>query len=183
MRLLQWFNENNIQALSLNTSSNSNTNTASMPATPRSPTLAKLPSPFAFVNNQNKVPPADELDHEHSRKCSTRTVDEVIVRIESDTRLDKRHVCVGYLDGLLGLQERPFYELDHRVDLSSVDERPVNMPVIPRHLIQYFKYANEIIWDKERRSDLMLGSSVGHQTIDDLINRHKNLLDIAHSPS
>ena len=183
-RLLQWFNENNIQALSLNSNSNSNTNTntPSIPAAPRSPTLAKLPSPFAFVSNQNKVPPATELDHEHTRKCSTRTVDEVIARIESDARLDKRHVRVGYLDRLLGLQEKPFYELDLRVDLSSaVDERPVNILVIPKHLIQYFTYANEIIWDKERRSDLMFGSSLSQQSIDDVIDRHKNLLDINRS--
>ncbi len=157
-RLLQWFSENNIQ--SLNVSSN-----AANPTTPRSPINVPQPS---------KNPPVEECDNDTTKKNSMKTADDVISRIEWDDRLDKRYFRVGYLDRFLGLQEKSFTDFDFKVDLSTVSDRHSTILAIPKHRIQYFKYANEIIWDKETRTDFMFGSTGNQQTIYDVIKRHEN---------
>jgi hypothetical protein len=169
-RLLQWFDENKIQTLSVNT------NTPVLPVTPRSPTFAKFVSPLAFIHNQNRLSQND--DHEQS---STKTIEDVISRIEADHRLEKRYVRVGYLDRLLGLQEKSYQDFDFKIDPANIHDRSAVTLVISKHLIQYFKYGNDMIWDKERRTDLMFGASSSQQTMDDIINRHRNLLETMNS--
>jgi len=163
-RLLQWFAENNIQTL----------NTTANTSSPRSPTNV----PTVPVLNQQKSPQPDECDNEHNKKSSMKTAEDVISRIEWDERLDKRFFRVGYVDRFLGLQEKSFTDFDFKVDLSTVSDRHSNILAIPKHRIQYFKYNNEIIWDKETRTDLMFGSTGNQQTIYDVIKRHENLTEI-----
>ena len=158
-RLLQWFDENNVQ--SLNVSS-----TAPL-APPRSPTNSKA--------HASSV--ADESETENLKKSSMKTADDVISRIEWDERLDKQYFRVGYVDRFLGLQEKSFQEFDFKVDLSTVSDRHSSILAIPKHRIQYFKYNNEIIWDKETRTDLLFGSTGNQKTIDDIIQRITPLVD------
>jgi hypothetical protein len=167
-RLLKWFDENNIQSLTVNTNNNNNTSVSPIP---RSPTNGKFVSPFVSVNNHPKT---DELEHEQTKKCSMKTAEDVISRIEWDNRLDKRYFRVGYIDHYLGLQEKPFNDLD----LSTIADRHTNILSQSKYRIQYFKYANEIIWDKESRTDLIFGSTGSQQTIYDVIKRHENLTEI-----
>lgn len=157
-RLIQWLEENNIQSLGVNApTTNSN---------PRSPP----------VTNPNKSSGNDECDtSEQMKKSSMKTADDIISRIEWDDRLDKRQFRVGYVDRFVGLQEKAFTDFDFKVDLSTISDRHSNILAIPKHRIQYFKYANEIIWDKETRTDLMFGSTGNQETIDDVIKRHENL--------
>lgn len=182
-RLLKWFDENNIQALTVtanNTSNNNNNNgaassTTNAPSTsvsplPRSPTNGKFVSPCALLNNHNKPAQTDEQDHESAKKCPMKTGEEAISRVESDARLDKRHVRVGYLDQSLGLQEKPLTELDFKSDPSSSSSSS-------KYRIQYLKYAQEIIWDKDSRTDLLFGSTGSSQTIYDVVKRHENLTE------
>jgi uncharacterized protein (UPF0248 family) len=166
-RLLKWFDENNIQTLAVN----GNTST---PTIPRSPTNGKFVSPFISVNKNTQT---DEHEHDQTKKSSMKTVDDVISRIEWDNRLDKRYFHVGYIDNVLGLQEKPFNDFDFKTDLSTITDRQTNNLTIPKHRIQYFKYANEIIWDKQSRTDLIFGSTGNQQTIDDVIKRHENLIE------
>jgi uncharacterized protein (UPF0248 family) len=166
-RLLQWFPENNIQSLNVNSN-------ASNPTTPRSPINVPSVSP-------NKTPSADEYDNDNTKKTSMKTADDVISRIEWDDRLDKRYFRVGYIDRFLGLQEKSFTDFDFKV--STVSDRHSTILAIPKHRIQYFKYANEIIWDKDTRTDLMFGSTGNQQTIYDVIKRHENLLENNHLSS
>ncbi|CAF1126259.1 unnamed protein product [Rotaria magnacalcarata] len=171
-RLLKWFDENNIQTLTVNTTSNS--------SIPRSPTNGKMGSPFVpnnnNNNNNNKTAHTDEHNHEDIKKCSMKTVEDVISRIEWDNSLDKRYFRVGYIDHFLGLQEKPFNDFDFKIDLSTISDRHTNILAIPKHRIQYFKYANEVIWDKKSRIDLMFGSTGSQQTIYDVVKRHENLV-------
>ncbi|CAF5077409.1 unnamed protein product, partial [Rotaria magnacalcarata] len=70
---------NNIQTLTVNTTSNS--------SIPRSPTNGKMGSPFVpnnNNNNNNKTAHTDEHNHEDIKKCSMKTVEDVISRIEWD---------------------------------------------------------------------------------------------------
>lgn len=163
-RLLQWFAENNIQALETSTNNNSN------PSSSRSQSDA--------VSNTSSVPTQNSTDA--TKKSSMKTAEDVISRIEWDDRLDKRYFRVGYVDRFLGLQEKAFNDFDFKVDLSTVSDRHSNILAIPKHRIQYFKYNNEIIWDKETRTDLMFGSTGNQQTIYDVIQRHDNLMENNH---
>jgi len=178
-RLLQWFAENNIQTLNVNSNNNNNNTNTSIPPSPRSP----INVPSASVQNPNKTSQIDECDNEQNKKSSMKTADDVISRIEWDDRLDKRYFRVGYIDRFLGLQEKSFSDFDFKVDLSTISDRHSNILAIPKHRIQYFKYNNEIIWDKETRTDLMFGSTGNQETIYDVIKRHENLMEDNHSPS
>lgn len=162
-RLLKWFDENNIQALTVT----NNTNTNNLPPIPRSPTNGKLIPSFTSTHNPN------EHEHEQMKKSSMKTADEVIARLERDICLDKRYCRVGYIDPLLGLQEKSYNELDFKQDSSTITDRQTNTLNVPKHRIQYFKYANEIIWDKESRIDLIFGSTGNQQTMADIVKRHE----------
>ena len=105
-----------------------------------------------------------------------KTAEDVISRIEWDERLDRRFFRVGYIDRFLGLQEKSFTDFDFKVDLSTVSDRHSNILAIPKHRIQYFKYNNEIIWDKDTRTDLVFGSTGNQETIYDVIKRHEHLM-------
>ncbi|UJR21254.1 hypothetical protein I4U23_024349 [Adineta vaga] len=164
-RLLQWFAENNIQTLETSATNNNN------PSTPRSPTHSA--STTAPITTQNST--------ETNKKSSMKTAEDVISRIEWDVRLDKRYFRVGYIDRFLGLQEKAFNDFDFKVDLSTVSDRHSTILAIPKHRIQYFKYNNEIIWDKETRTDLMFGSTGSQETIYDVIERHDNLMESNHA--
>ena len=110
-----------------------------------------------------------------------KTAEDVISRIEWDDRLDPRYFRVGYVDRFLGLQEKAFDEFDFKVDLSTISDRHSALLAIPKHRIQYFKYNNEIVWDKETRTDLMFGSTGNQETIYDVIDRHDHLMENNHS--
>jgi hypothetical protein len=156
-RLLQWFDENNIQTLSVNDNNN-----VSIPPIPRSPTNGKLALSFVSVSNHPH-------ESDPTKKPSMKTIEDVITRIEWDTRLDKRRFRIGYIDHFLGLQEKPYNDFDFKIEQST------NLSSLSKYRIQYFKYVNEIIWDKESRTDLIFGSTGSQQTIDDVIKRHENL--------
>lgn len=173
-RLLKWFDENNIQALTVN----NNTNTTNLPSIPRSPTNGKLILSFSSNPHPNdqKISHADEQEHESMKKSSMKTAEEVIARLERETYLDKRYCRVGYIDPLLGLQEKSYNDFDFKQDASTtITDRQTNTLNVPKHRIQYLKYANEIIWDKESRTDLIFGSTGNQQTIADIVKRHETL--------
>ncbi|UJR28209.1 hypothetical protein I4U23_009459 [Adineta vaga] len=169
-RLLKWFDENKIQTLTVNiNNNNNNTNTPlSISPSPRSPTNGKSIQSFAAMNNHNKSAQIDEHDHDQMKKYSTKTAEDVISRIESDTRLDKRFFRIGYLDQCQNLQEKLFNDFDFKTNLISSSN----------YRIQYFKYENEIIWDNDSRIDLIFGLTGNQQTIYDVIKRHENLAEI-----
>ena len=169
-RLMKWFDENNIQTVN---NSNANPNTT----TPRSPTNSKS---ILLTSQSSKI---DDVEQEQSKKCSMKTAEDVISRIEWDDQLDSRYFRVGYVDRFIGLQEKPFTDFDFKVDLSTVSDRHSKVLAIPKHRIQYFKYNNEIVWDKETRTDLMFGSTGNEETIYDVIKRHEHLMENHEIPS
>ena len=158
--LIQWLVENNIPTL--------DTNSINMNSSIRH--LEKN----VKKNHSNKN---NEHDNDHVKRSSMKTVEDVISRIEWDDHLDKRYFRVGYMDRFLGLQEKSFNDFDFKIDLASISDQHSNILAIPKHRIKYFKYKNEIIWDKETRIDLMFGSTGNQQTIYDVIKRHENSLE------
>lgn len=97
---------------------------------------------------------------------SLKTAEDVISRIHWDTKLDKELFTVGYLDRFLGVVEKGFIELSWE-DIASVD---YNTLAIPKHRIQYFKYRDVKVWDKNERLDHVFGSNGSGRTIYDVID-------------
>ena len=155
-RLLRWFDENNIQTLTvINNNTNTNTNSSNPSPTPlpRSPTNGKFVCTFGTTNN--KISSTDE--HDQMKKSSMKTVEDVLAYIDKDPRFNKHLIRIGYIDHSLGLQEKAYNDFDRTSKCS----------------IQSLKYANELIWDKESRIDLIFGSTGSQQTISDVIKRHE----------
>lgn len=169
-RLLQWFTENNIQAVAVKSNNYNRSNSVNC-STQRS----------QKPNKTNNSSPTN-LDNESTKRSSMKTAEDVISRIEWDDRLDKRYFRVGYLDRFLGLQEKSFNDFDFKVDLSTVSDRHSTVLAIPKHRIQYFKYDNEIVWDKDTRTDLVFGSTGNQETIYDVIQRHEKPMENNDSP-
>ena len=96
---------------------------------------------------------------------SMKTAEDVISRIFWDENLPADCFIVGYLDRFIGIQEQPITAFSWE-DLSTVDNTVL---AIPKHRIQYFKYKTQIVWDKNKRLDLMFGSTGNDQTISDVI--------------
>lgn len=102
-----------------------------------------------------------------SKKPSMKTACDVISRVQWDDKIDAAKFTIGFLDRFIGIIERPFDDFSW-VDIASVDYDVLS---IPRHRIQYFKYCNEIVWDKRERLDNVFGSTGSGVTIYDVVNR------------
>ncbi|XP_063720215.1 uncharacterized protein LOC134846717 isoform X3 [Symsagittifera roscoffensis] len=103
-----------------------------------------------------------------SKLPSMKTALDVINRIEWDEQLPSENFLVGYLDRFLGTIERPFSSFDWSLDICDV-ETGKNPSVVPQHRIQYFKYKDAKVWDKELRLDLVFGSTGNEKQIHELI--------------
>ena len=93
-----------------------------------------------------------------------RTATEVISRILWDDELQTKEFTIGYLDRFTGIQEKPFDDFSWE-DIASVGP---NVLAIPKHRIQYFKFRDQIIWDKRSQTDNFFGSR-GGKSIQEII--------------
>ena len=105
------------------------------------------------------------------KKPPMKTATDVINRIQWDEKLKPEHFTVGYLDRFLGIVENLFTSFDWE-DVTSVDPAIL---AIPKHRIQYFKYNNEVVWDKSKRLDCVFGSTGSGMTIIDVIEKQQTL--------
>jgi 2'-5' RNA ligase/uncharacterized protein (UPF0248 family) len=100
------------------------------------------------------------------KKPPMKTAIDVVKRILWDETLQQDQFLVGYLDRIDGLKEKYFNAFSWE-DIASVD---YTVLAIPKHRIQYFKYKNEIVWDKRCRLDNVFGSTGSKKTIVDVIS-------------
>ena len=84
-----------------------------------------------------------------TKKASMKTATDVIHRILWDDALPTQDFIVGYLDRFVGIIEKPFSAFSWE-DIASVD---LNVLAVPKHRIQYFKYLDVVVWDKNKRMD------------------------------
>ena len=108
---------------------------------------------------------AVEEDVTNEKKCSMKTAEEVIKRIQWDSALPAEDFIVGYLDRFIGVVEKQFSAFSWE-DIASVDYDEL---AIPQHRIQYFKFKREVVWDKNKRLDNFFGSTGSKKTILDVI--------------
>lgn len=94
---------------------------------------------------------------EENKKHPMRTASDVISRIMWDPDIETEAFTIGYLDRFVGIIEKPFSAFSWE-DISSVD---INVLAVPKHRIQYFKYKEEIVWDKRVQLDNVYGSRGG----------------------
>ncbi|KAL4226766.1 hypothetical protein ACF0H5_014746 [Mactra antiquata] len=106
-------------------------------------------------------------DKEKGKKPPMKTSMDVVKRILWDSALQQDQFLVGYMDRIDGLKEKYFNAFSWE-DIASVD---YTVLAIPKHRIQYFKYKNEIVWDKRCRLDNVFGSTGSKITISDVINK------------
>ena len=110
-------------------------------------------------------PTQEELGRDETeKKVPMRTSDEVISRILWDPDLPSEEFKIGYLDRFVGIMEKPFSAFSWE-DIATVG---INVLAIPKHRIQYFKYREEIVWDKRSQVDNFFGSR-GGRVIQDII--------------
>lgn len=98
------------------------------------------------------------------KKAPLRQAVDVISRILWDPDLQSEDFTIGYLDRFVGIIEKPFSAFSWE-DLSTVGH---NVLAVPKHRIQYFKYLDEIIWDKRSQMDNVFGSR-GGKVITDIV--------------
>jgi uncharacterized protein (UPF0248 family) len=104
------------------------------------------------------------------KKPPMKTATDVINRIQWDEKLEPKDFTVGYLDRFLGIVENLFTLFDWE-DITSVDPAIL---AIPKHRIHYFKYRDEVVWDKNKRLDCVFGSTGSGMTIVDVIEKHRD---------
>lgn len=94
-------------------------------------------------------------------KKPMRTANDVINRIRWDDNLDERDFVVAYLDRFDGVLEGSFPSFDW------------DDPMFPQHRIQFFKYKDEVVWDKRGPLfDNVFGSRGEGLNIEDVISRY-----------
>jgi 2'-5' RNA ligase/uncharacterized protein (UPF0248 family) len=127
----------------------------------------KKPSPKLEKKQKESKKSDKSLEEPKSKKCSMKTASDVIKRIQWDQEINKSFITVGYLDRFLGLKECSFDSFDWG-DIVLAD---LGALAIPEHRINYFKYKNEIIWNKKNRLDNVFGSTGSNIKIQDVIER------------
>ena len=110
------------------------------------------------------------------KKPPMKTATDVINRIQWDEKLNPAQFTVGYLDRFVGIVENSFNSFDWE-DVTSVDP---NILAIPKHRIQYFKFNDEVVWDKNKRLDCVFGSTGSGMTIIDVIQNSNKNVEITH---
>lgn len=110
------------------------------------------------------------------KKQSMRTATDVISRILWDSDLKTDEFAVGYLDRFVGIIEKPFNAFSWE-DLSTLGN---NVLAVPKHRIQYFKYRQEIVWDKREQLDNVFGSR-GGKVIQDVVEGYNKDLESSKS--
>ena len=117
---------------------------------------------------QKKEKSTDQ-DTQGSKKAPLRQAADVISRILWDPDLKTEDFTIGYLDRFTGIIEKPFMAFSWE-DIASVGQ---NVLAVPKHRIQYFKYKDEIIWDKRSQLDNVFGSR-GGRVITDIVPPSKS---------
>jgi len=125
----------------------------------QSPTAA-TDSELSPLDNAS-VPSSSQLDSTGAvtapQKQRMRTSEEVYNRVKWDSEIQAQYsrndIMVGYLDRFDGMQETPFNKLRSWGDIYS------DKYFVPFHRVWYFRCGEVIIWDREKRIDLVFGGS------------------------
>ena len=119
------------------------------------------------ISHSTKGEVSEESQEGNEKKPPLKTAGDVRKRIQWDPDLQPEHFTVGYLDRFSGVVEKPFtaFTWEH---LSMVD---LNQLAVPQHRIQFYKYKDVKVWDKNQRLDLVFGSAGGNTTIREIMQR------------
>ncbi len=116
------------------------------------------------ICSEDTMEKSGQQDEQTGKKPRLRQAVDVISRILWDSDLQSEDFTIGYLDRFVGIIEKPFMAFSWE-DLASVGH---NVLAVPKHRIQYFKYRDEIVWDKRSGLDNVFGSK-GGKVITDIV--------------
>lgn len=110
----------------------------------------KFPVSFLSENVQKslKLKKKNNENDENTKK-KLKPAHKVYDRILFDSNIEKSSVIIGYIDRFNGLKEVQFSQF-----VTLKNERFYNTSV-PFHRIRYFKYNNDIIWDRKKKLNLI----------------------------
>ena len=120
--------------------------------------------PYTATESVCSEDSTEQQDEQTGKKPRLRQAVDVISRILWDPDLQSEDFTIGYLDRFVGIIEKPFMAFSWE-DLASVGH---NVLAVPKHRIQYFKYRDEIVWDKRSGLDNVFGSK-GGKVISDIV--------------
>lgn len=120
------------------------------------------------LKEENNSTGGEKESGENTKKPKMRTATDVISRIQWDPELVEANFFVGYSDRFLGIIEKNFAEFCWD-DISTVG---LDSLAIPKHRIQYFKYRDNIVWDRRVQLDNFFGSRGDGTTIHDVIRKY-----------
>ena len=106
-------------------------------------------------------------EEEITKKPPMRTATDVISRIQWDPELSESDFVIGYSDRFIGIVEKQFSDFNWE-DIATVG---IDVLAIPKHRIQYFKYMDEIVWDRRVQLDNFFGSRGNGITIYSLLKK------------
>jgi poly(A) polymerase len=100
--------------------------------------------------NQKKSKIENEDESEKGGKFKGSDI--IFQRLKWDESIDKKDVIIGYLDRFKGVMEIKFN------DFKGVHDDYKDG--IPLHRIRYYKICGKIVWDREKKIDLLTGSNL-----------------------
>jgi len=77
--------------------------------------------------------------------------DKIFSRIQNDPTIESNRFIIGYTDRFTGVQEIDF------TSFVTLENELMYNSGVPMHRIQYFKYNNELVWDRQTRLNLIDG--------------------------
>ena len=102
--------------------------------------------------NSSRSKEAANSESDEDEKVKLKGADIIFQRIKWDDAIDKKEVIIGYLDRFKGIMEINFN------DFKGVHED--YKEGIPLHRIRHYKINNKIVWDREKRVDLLTGKNI-----------------------
>lgn len=109
------------------------------------------PKSKSYSKHHQSTVKASENDDEEEEKAKFKGSDTIFQRFKWDPSVNQNDVIIGYLDRFKGVLEIKFSEF------KGVHE---DREGIPLHRIRYYKIKNKIVWDREKKIDLLTGHDI-----------------------
>jgi uncharacterized protein (UPF0248 family) len=113
--------------------------------------IAELEHYTKRPRNKQSRSPVSSTSNSSAQTSRMRSAQDVLARLQWDEDFDITQFKVGYLERFEGIKENSASEWIQNREVTEEEW-------IPLHRIKYFKRGEEVVWDREKRIDLIFGS-------------------------